>query len=231
MVRLGVVFCFALCTTGCLRRQGRNSDCRWPVEIADHRADGRHLSEDAELAEDLAIRYADTHHGLRTPFYVSGEAYGAARDACMKSLFAQIAKQHGVAPEEVEASLGHHRTSIDLAVTLPFALLYLIGAWFACGVMWRRYAPAEDGWGPSLVMAVFCSLVAGVGCTIAGEVWSLVAETYRLGNSHMSYRAQRLPWVQHRGAFFVAAVILFWVTASIRRWRDDNRRAPSTGGI
>lgn len=221
--RLAVTLSFALCTTGCLRRQGRNSDCRWPAEPTSHQADARHLSEDAEFAEDLAIRYADTHHGLRTPFYVSGEAYDAGRDACMTLLFAQIAREHGVAPEQVKASIGRNRTHIDLAVNLPFALLYFCGVWLACGAIWRGYTPSEDGWGPSLIMALFCSLIFGLGCTMAGEVWSLIAETYRLGNSHMSYRAQRLPWAQHRVAFFTAAVIVFWAAASSQLWRVKHR--------
>lgn len=86
-----------------------------------------HLSADAEFAEDLAIRYADTHHGLRTPYYVSGEAYAAARDRCMGALFEKIAKKHGV-PLEVSGSLGCNRAHIDLAVNLPFVLLYCFAA-------------------------------------------------------------------------------------------------------
>ena len=98
-----------LCATGCVRRDGRNSDCRWPVESGGGPAGARHLSADAEFAEDLAIRYADTHHGLRTPYYVSGEAYAAARDQCMGALFAEIAKEHHISLELVYGSLGRNR--------------------------------------------------------------------------------------------------------------------------
>jgi len=66
--RLMATLVLLLCATGCVRRDGRNSDCRWPREPANHPADARHLSADAEFAEDLAIRYADTNHGLRTPY-------------------------------------------------------------------------------------------------------------------------------------------------------------------
>lgn len=68
-----------LIDVGCARRDGRNSDCKWPTEVAAHSPDAQHLSADAELAEDLAIRYADVHHGLRTPYYVSGEARSCKR--------------------------------------------------------------------------------------------------------------------------------------------------------
>src|SRR5207248_2582014 len=80
MGALSVTLLFSLTVVGCVRRNGRNADCKWPAEISGHFADARHLSADAEFAEDLAIRYADTHHGLRTPNYVSREAYAAGRD-------------------------------------------------------------------------------------------------------------------------------------------------------
>jgi hypothetical protein len=66
-VRLVTVYVGVLGASGCLRRDGRNSDCRWPGESSNHPVSARHLSTDAEFAEDLAIRYADVHFGLRTP--------------------------------------------------------------------------------------------------------------------------------------------------------------------
>src|SRR5215831_16270288 len=106
---LCVMTLFTLTAAGCVRREGRNSDCRWPGETPAHSADARHLSGDAEFAEDLAIRYADTHFGLRTPGYVSGEEYDAARDRCMASLCDRIATAHGVSVETVAIALGRNR--------------------------------------------------------------------------------------------------------------------------
>jgi hypothetical protein len=213
-----------LCAADCVRRDGRNSDCRWPAENANRPADAKHLSADAEFAEDLAIRYADTHHGLRTLHYVSGEAYDAARDRCMAALFEQIAKEHGVSSANVSGSLGRNRAEIDIAVNLPFALLYGFIAAAAARMMWRRYPPAEHGWIPGVIMALFLSLVFAAGCTMLGELWSWVAETYRIGNDHMSYRAQRLPWARHRANLFAGALIVFWVAASARarKMRTDH---------
>jgi len=65
--RLVVVMFFVMGAAGCVRRDGRNSDCRWPKETSNHFGSARHLSADAEFAEDLAIRYADAHFGLRSP--------------------------------------------------------------------------------------------------------------------------------------------------------------------
>ena len=111
-----------MCVGGCVRRDGRNSDCRWPAEVTKQAASPRHLSEDAEFAEDLAIRYADVHHGLRTPYFVSREDYTAGRERCMGTLFAEAGKQHNVAVESLYGSLGRNRY-IDLAEILPFAVL------------------------------------------------------------------------------------------------------------
>src|SRR6266851_1407299 len=216
--RLTAVFMVVLCTAGCVRREGRNSDCRWPGETSEHSVSPWHLSEDAEFAEDLAIRYADVHHGLRTPYYVSGEAYVAGRNRCIAALFQQIAEEDGVPIDRVYSSLGQNRTDIDIGENLPFALLYFLAAAAAARLILKHYPPAEDGWFPGAIMLLFVSLVFALVGTMLGESWSFVAETYRLGNSHMSLRADRLVWARHRTAFFVAALIVFWL-ASAERYR------------
>jgi len=213
LLRLAVTLSFILGAAGCVRRDGRNSDCRWPPENAHHDASARHLSGDAEFAEDLAIRYADTHHGLRTPYYVSGEAYSAARDRCMRALFDQIAREHGVPVEQVSNSLGRNRALIDVAESLPFVLLYVFVVAVVVPVNWRRYSPDEQTWTPGITMALFLSLAFAAGGTMLGEVWFWLAEGYRIGNGHMSYQTGRLFWVRHRPELFAGAVIVFWVAA------------------
>jgi len=210
--------------TGCMRREGQNSDCRWPGEAAGAGPSARHLSEDAEVAEDLAIRYADTHHGLRTPYYVSGPAYDAARDRCMATLFEQAAKEHGIAAADVAGALGRNRMLIDVAVNLPFYLLYGLAAAVAARWIWRRYPPGEHGWMAGVIMAMFTSLILAAGSTMVGEVWSWTAETYRVGNHHMSYRVQRLPWSQHRLGLFAGALIVFWLAATFSRPSESRPR-------
>jgi hypothetical protein len=203
-----------LCAAGCVRRDGRNSDCRWPAETAQHSADVRHLSADAEFAEDLAIRYADTHHGLRSPHYVSGEVYGAERDRCLGTLYEQIAKEHGVPLARISSSLGHNRAHIEAAVDLPFVLLYCFAAAVLARAIWRRYPPAENGWIPGVAITLFLSLVFAAGSTLLGEVWCGLAESIRIGNGHISYRADRLWWGRYRTELFAGAVIVFWLTAA-----------------
>ncbi len=201
------------CAAGCVRREGRNSDCRWPAQTGEHLASAQHLSRDAEFAEDLAIRYADVHHGLHTPYWESGEAYGAARDRFMRTLFEQIAKEHGVPLERVYSSLGRNRGYIDLALNLPFVLLYSFVAVAATRMIWRRYPPAEDGWIAGATMILLLSLAFAVAGTMLGDVWSGIAENFRVGNGHGSYRGQRLPWSRHGTALFASMLILFWLAA------------------
>lgn len=214
------LLCF-LAIAGCVRRDGRNTDCKWPAETSGHPADARHLSADAEFAEDLAIRYADTHHGLRTPNYVSGEAYDAARNQCMGSLFEQIAKEHGVTGELVSGALGRNRAYLDTAVNLPFALLYCLTSMAVARLIWRKYPIADNGWIPGALMALFLSVAVAAGSTMLGEMWSWLVESYRIGNDHMSYRVQRLWWVRHRTGLFAGAVPIFWlaVAAAVLRLR------------
>jgi hypothetical protein len=215
----------ALCTSGCLRRDGRNSDCRWPAETVPHSATAWHLGEDAEFAEDLAIRYADAHHGLRTPYYRSGEAYASARDNCMAALFAQVATEHSVPVEQIFGGLGHSRKYLDLAEALPFALFYCLMSVAVARRIVKRY-PFADGWIPGLLVMSLISAGFAIGGFMLGEVWSWLIEGYRMGNPHMSYRAQRLLWSRHPSAALASAFVLFWLSAISARWWNKRFSSP-----
>jgi len=220
---LSALLLLLLAGCGCVRRDGRNSNCKWPGEDPKHSVDARHLSADAEFAEDLAIRYADTHYGLHSPN--PSEEYGTKRDECMANLFAEIANDHVVPLQQVSSSLGHNRAYIDAAIYLPFALLYCIAAAALAPMIWRRYPPIDDGWAPGVVMTVFLSVAIAAGCMLCGEQWGWVAETYRIGNKHMSYRADRLWWGHHRFALFFGAVAVFWLFG-VEAIRRVNRSVP-----
>ena len=212
-----------LATPACLRQDGRNSACRWPAEAPVHEPTPAHLSADAEFAEDLAIRYADVHHGLRTGHYVSDAVYAAERDRCMNALFAEAAAQHHVPAAEIAAALGRNRGPIDAAENLPFALAYAFAAWFAARMIWRRYPPASHGWIAGAVMAGVVALLMAAGALLLGETWGMIAETWRTGNGHMSYRAFRLWLPNHRPATFAAGLVVSILTA----WLASRRPVPS----
>jgi hypothetical protein len=198
---------FAQC---CERRETRNADCRWVPENPLHAATEYHLSADAEVAEDLAIRYADSHYGLHTTNYVSNDVYVDARHACMQSLFQQIAKQHGVGLERVSGALGHNRGRVDIAVNLPFAVLYVAAVLLVSRSIANKYPAREYGWITTAMIAlVFSVVVAVLGCFVA-ELSAGTLEASRLGNGHLSYRDQRVWPVAHRGVLFTAEIIVFW---------------------
>lgn len=207
-------FVLIVCGSGCVRRQGRNSDCKWPGETSNHPPTSRHLSADAEFSEDLAIRYADRHYGLHTPGWVSWEVYGDERDRCMAELFDQIAKEHGVSAQVVSASLGQNRVLVDLAESLTFLFFYCVAAVMATRILWRRYVPIDHAWIAPSIMLVFISLVFAIGGTMLGEIWAGLIESCRIGNGHLSYRSWRLLWSQHHTELFVGMLILFWLVAA-----------------
>jgi len=127
----------------------------------------------------------------------------------MADLFGEIARIHGVPVTSVSRSLGQNHAYIDAAEIVPFVLLCCLGAAAAARMIWRKYPPAENGWLAGIVMLAFLSLVLAAGSTLLGEVWCWSAESFRIGNSHMSYRVQRLWWGRHRTELFVTAFVVF----------------------
>lgn len=208
-----LLFLVIVSVVGCVRREGRNSDCKWPDETADYSTGSWRLGADAEFAEELAVRYADAHYGPRTPDFVSFNRYAAARDRCMEGLLAQIAGEHSVPVERVSGAFGRNLAYIQAAESLSFVLVCCFAAIATARKILRRYPPAEQGWVPGALMVSFVSLVFAVGSTMLGELWSLTVESSRIGTGHMSYRAQRLWWGQHRILLFVALLVVFWLGA------------------
>ncbi len=198
----------------------RNSDCQWPRETnisLDLHDPSRqqHLSDDALLAEDLAIRYADVHWGQRSGHFAGGDIYVAKRDECMASLFSTIAKNHEVTVQQVRDSLARRRLSFDAVVLLSFAAVY----WFVASRLARRVCrrfPVRESPAATLSFTAVTSLAVSLVGTLLGETWSFYAEGIRLGNQHLSYRATRIPWVSHRMEFFLACVFLYWLAAAVR---------------
>lgn len=198
--------------TGCVRRDGRNSDCKWPGEShpktldPTQRDDAGHLRQDVEFAEELAVEYMDVHHG---------RAASQALNACRSELIEQIGKSHNVSPGEVRKFLGARSRAADAAVILPFLVLYGFFAGTFAARLLCRY-PLEDGWTVTLIMVILSSFVFGIAGTMLGEAWSAVAESIRVGNGHLSYRSVHLPWARHHVEAFVLCLVLFWGVAASR---------------
>jgi len=216
LAALGLVI--SLISTGCVRREGRNSECIWQQEPnartldPSRGGDARHIREDVEFAEELAVEYMDAQRHSQ-----SGRQRppGEVMNTCRNTLLKQISMSHNVPPREVVQFFGRRSRGIDLAMILPFLLLYGLLATLLAGWLRRRYPP-EDGMTAALAMALLCSLVFCIGGLLLGEGWSGTAESLRVGTGHLSYRVDRLPWAHHRIGFFVLCVALFWLAAAVR---------------
>ncbi len=169
-------------------------------------SDRRHLRFDAVTAEDVAIRWADNHFGLRPE-------YEARRDQCMESLFQGVASHHAVDVGVVRQYSRQRDVIVDAAVIVIFGILYVFVAYIFAGRISRQFPPGESGfWIMTLVMAAGVSLVA----VLAGGLGAIVVEGVRLNSGHLSYRMNRIPWRTHWGLLFVAGFMIFGLVALLR---------------
>jgi len=203
---------FAL--SGCVRREGRNSDCHWPPTPPG--VNQRDLGADLEFAEELAIRYMEAHYGPRDL-----AAAAQAKNRCMGILLEEIGKERGMTAQEAFRSFGRRSAAMDLAINLPFLLVYALAGDFAIRRLLRRYPPG-DGWMTTVIMVILASLAFGTGGLILGQQWSGLAESIRVGTTHLSNRGFRLPISKHRSEAFVFAVALFVGIAVLRYWTKRN---------
>ena len=191
-----------LSATGCVRRDGRNSGCMWPGEPGSTRPQSAdHLRADVEFAEELAIEYMDAHAGPRDK-----QAAARAKNKCMGMLLEAIGKEHGITAKEAFTYFGRRNLAADIAMNLPFFLLYALAVHFAVRKLPRRS------------IALYALVFAVVGL-FAGGFWSSTAESIRIGTSHLSNRALRLPWEQHQAAIFAFLLAIFGVIAAVRTRR------------
>lgn len=140
----------------------------------------------------------------------------------MASLFHVIANDHGVTQQQVRESLVRRRASWDLAVILSFAVLYGFVASGMTRRLWRRFPP-DEGWFAGAVVTIVTSALVSMAGVLVGEIWSTMAETFRVGNGHLSFRTDRIPWTQHRFGLFVCGVVFFWLIAGLH-YREGVRR-------
>lgn len=213
--KIAIALCL-ICLTGCIRREGRNTDCKWPEEPdakaldLSRPADRAHLRSDMELGEELAIEYMDAHRGqgLR---------------GCLISLSEKIAQSHHVTPDQVAGFFGQRSVGVDVAINTPYFVLYGLLAGVVARWLLRRYPP-QDGMTVTALLMFLSSLVFGGGGLLLGQIWDGMTEGIRVDNGHMSYRLDRLPFVHHPLAMFLLCVAVFWVAAGVRyrmRGRDS----------
>ena len=183
---------YAACP-GCVDRHRVNSTCDWvatgdrafPIDPGDpsHR---RHLVADAQLAEELAIRYADVENKRRYGLEAHGGLvdHGAVRNGCMAELVLAIERNHDVSAAQINEARAY-RNPIYFGVTvLLFVPLYGAGSVVAGRFLQRRFS--EDG---LPVWTVATSLVSVAFSVIGLEglhLWLSPWQVVRFGNGHVS---------------------------------------------
>ena len=74
----------------------------------------------------------------------------------------------------------------------------------------------------SIIMMTLASAAFGTGGLMLGQQWSGLAESIRVGSTHLSTRGLRLPINKYPGATFVFAAALSWGIAILRYWIKRN---------
>jgi hypothetical protein len=208
--------------TGCVSESsGPDAVCQWrgdtigALDLTDPRQD-RHLSNDAEEAENLAIRYADGHDRPTNGGGPTIAEYHQTRDQCMAALFQVVADRHHVTPQQVRESINKHRhTSLDWAVMLSFGVLYGLFVNGFVRQIWRRFPPKQDRLLGIMATVLISPVVSLIGVAV-GEFWAFEAETLRIGYGHLVERVERIPWGHHRPAIFAAGLLIFWILSWLR---------------
>src|SRR5262245_58525591 len=136
-----------LCAGGCIDRGRLNQQCEWTNDSAfaldlARPADRRHLVADAQLAEGLAVKYADTEHRRRSGYGGHGGLleYGGVLRQCYGPLVDRIARDHRVSAAQIDAARRGRDPRFDVPVQLSFAGFYALVAYAIGGRIRRRFA-------------------------------------------------------------------------------------------
>jgi hypothetical protein len=227
-----VLVSVVICAAACASPERRNKNCQWPgdetrpLNLAD-RSDQRHLDDDAQLAEELATRYADYRHKI--PYGYEGHGGllegGRVGTSCLAALDAIIQQKHGVTEAQITEARNHRPPMFDLSVLQSFAVMYGLLAVGICRALVRYGAVANTR------ARVFAVTALALAMSAAGvqllDMWATTAEMIRIGNDHLSPRRGALiPWRHHYRELFVAGVVFFWTIALTE---GRKRVAPASG--
>lgn len=229
--------------SACSRRDGLNFDCQWVADRifeADLETEPhvRHLLDDIQTAEELAIRYGDGIAGWRlvdTVGIVSRHGGLKNRDAgrlahqeCIARLFDTIASTHGVTLPEIE---GLRRRllerGLDIQVTGPIALIFAITLGRFTRWLRTRFEPDElSAW---VIATVIGSVLLTTIVLAIGAAWAVLIEIVRVGNEHLSYRARTASLQRNFLIMFSVGIVLAWISSAWTAIRTTRRAIDSPG--
>ena len=215
----GVWATYATCP-GCIDRSRINSACEWTGDTAfaidsENTTHRKHLVSDAHIAEELAIRHADGEFGRRFGVEHHGGLIddGRFRRECLSRMLHAIENNHGVTSEQVHLARGQRDRIFDVAVSVLFLPVYLLGAIAASRWLSRRFSPDERF--ARFVAAGMASVAVsflGLQCL---RLWGAVWEVVRVGNGHMTSirAASQTGWMHHVDGQLIGGILLFWLVA------------------
>lgn len=212
--RLGIVCGSAVLLAGCIDQSRVNDTCAWsdglsgPIDLRT-RAGRGHLRRDAEVANELVVRFGDAHTRNRPDL---ARPY---RQQCMRALTDSIIVRHGVTGAQIAAAERDRVWWADvLFVFLPVALFGIAATDFAT----RRICRSFDSSGRIIAAAltgVVALAIAGLTLGVA-NVWAFGVEGWRLHNNHVSHRAFLIPIATQTLTCAVVAVALCLSVAFFR---------------
>jgi hypothetical protein len=213
----------AIMATGCMDATRVNNTCHWSDAIARPlnlraRVDREHLRVDAEVANELMVRFGDVRYRNRP------DMAEPLRRQCMSALLDSIVARHGVGRAAIARAEFDRVWWADAAfVFMPIALLGMIATDAATRRICAHFEPDDKAIATWAVIAspfIIALLTVGVA-----NFWSFAVEGWRLRNGHVSNRASFLPIVAHGELAYVIALVSCTVVAAARFVRT-----PLTGG-
>lgn len=217
-VWLGAGVCACLWLPACAPRDRVNARCEWTGDSAEaldlsRTGDWRHLVADAQLAEDLAIRYDDAEEARGNRDNVGAR--------CLATLVATIGTRHGVTGADVHRARAHRDAEFDRAVLGSFVALFAVVVWLGCRIAWRRYVP--DPPVVRIAAAALAALAASALAVPLSSLWIVTWEMVRVGNDHLSAARAAKPPTEPLEAIVMAGVLAFSLT-TVRAWHGAGRR-------
>ena len=109
---------------GCIDRDRVNKTCTWEGDARftfdpQSAAHQRHLVTDAQLAEELGIRFADAEFARRSGGIEHHGGLlddGQVRQQCLSRMFEAVADCHGASPDFIQRARGVRSRDVDGAV-------------------------------------------------------------------------------------------------------------------
>jgi hypothetical protein len=219
--------------SGCVDRNRRNTGCEWTddkifsIETG-NASHWRHLVLDAQLAEELAVEYADAHFyrwavaGKRVATFDTHAANVRAQGVCLAQLDVAIGNAHRVTAEQIAAARRVRNPVFDLLVLLLFVPLYGLVAKKVCDVF-RNVLFTDARFVRLFALVLTSASTSGLGLW-SFVLWRLPMEGMRVGNpeGHMGHREAGYYWSpEYAVVLFVGGMLLFWVVA-ILAWRKES---------